>query len=283
MSPHAANSLVHDLVEMAKAMETLPQVQAELEAARHDLDVSKQAIERLELKLIDKAAEITNLHSKVNSAEAGRDEAERMFLETDDKLFAFRRLVSAFSTDAASLLRAQEPQPDPVPATPEITDTIETNPVLPAEEDTSTQGQSEADPTPAPASPITTGTEPVESASEVSVPSDPTPAMESSSGSGSSDSAQHEDTGPFGVSSIQSDAKKAPHSVDPTAPSPAGDTPSPASAPIDAVATVADAPEGMADKFDGPYTGRKWSEVSPRVYSYDVWVCGGGTSENFNL
>ena len=58
MSPHAANSLVHDLVQMAQAMEQLPQVQAQLDRTQGDLDHAYATIQRLELKLLDRATQI---------------------------------------------------------------------------------------------------------------------------------------------------------------------------------------------------------------------------------
>jgi hypothetical protein len=274
MSPHAANSLVHDLVEMAKAMETLPQVQAELENAKLVNSMNLDTIQRLEQRLIDKATEIDTLHTKIAAAEVARDTAETMFLETDDKLVAFRHLVSAFSTDAASLLRAQEPQPEPEPMPDPV-------PAV---------GQSASSPIPsamttdAPADTTIPTVSPMDQAastadSGVSVPSDPTPATESSSGSGSEGSTQHED---WARHNAELEEVRHIPMVDPTAPSPAGPTPSPASAPIDAAATVADAPASQDDN-PGPYFGRKWSEVTPRVYNYNDWVRGGGTIEDFSL
>ena len=150
MSPHAANSLVHDLVEMAKAMETLPQVRQELGDANIAIERLAKQVQSLELRLIDRANEIDSLNTQVRKAEAERDSAESMFLETDDKLLAFRRLVSAFSTDAATLLRAQEPEPQThINADPMVEQAIRMDIAhLEATSDpVSTSGQSEADPT----------------------------------------------------------------------------------------------------------------------------------------
>jgi hypothetical protein len=286
MSPNVGN-FVHDLVEMAKAMEMLPTVQAQLAAAEAKVNFQQETIQHLELRLVDRANDIDALHTKVANAEAGRDEAERMFLETDDKLIAFRRLVSAFSTDAASLLRAQEPQPEPTPI------------VLPAEQDTSPQGQSEAG-EPAVSSTIDQSTsapstaESVESVKatpieeprqvEVSVPTDPTVVVQpNDSGSNASLSgAPSTETASLPITTESSSIAEGQGVTNPTAPSADGDTPSLASAATDAADTVADAP-ASASETHGPYHGKKWSEVTPRVYNYAVWEAGGGSSENFNL
>ena len=147
MSPHAANSLVHDLVEMAKAMERLPELQAELNSANDQVEAYARQVQRLELTLIDRSNEIDNANAARRKAEAERDSAESMFLETDDKLLAFRRLVSAFSTDAATLLRAQEPavEPQVEQAIREDIVHLETT-----SDPAPTSGQSEAGPTPDP-------------------------------------------------------------------------------------------------------------------------------------
>lgn len=116
MSPHEraahVGNFVQDLVEMAKATEQLPQVQADLADAHITINNQLATIQRLELKLMERANEINGLHSKLTAAEVARDNAETMFLECDDKLSAFRRLVKGFATDVGDLVSAQEPTPE---------------------------------------------------------------------------------------------------------------------------------------------------------------------------
>ncbi len=112
MSPNVGN-FVQDLVHMAQATERLPVVEAELERAQTQIEEYAKQVQRLEMRLIDRSGEIDTLHNAVREAEQGRDAAETMFLECDDKLSAFRRLASSFGSDIASLLKAQEP-PAPV-------------------------------------------------------------------------------------------------------------------------------------------------------------------------
>lgn len=179
MSPNVGN-FVQDLVHMAQATERLPLVEAELERANTAVEAYATQVQRLEMKLIDRANEIDTLHAKVREAEQGRDAAETMFLECDDKLSAFRRLAQSFSSDLTSLVKAQEPVPpvaipveeplpgvsvDPLPTSPE-----QSNVSVSADDGTTTpQGQSEMDPTVAQASPITGPAESIVS-SEPSLP-----------------------------------------------------------------------------------------------------------------
>jgi len=125
MSPTVANSLVHDLVEMAKAMEMLPQVQAELADARKAMNEYLTTIQRLELKLLDRSNEITDLERRLQDAEVSRDDAELRFLEADDKL---SRVIGVVKGSIESL-GVVVPRP------------IALEPVRPAE--TEGQGQSE--------------------------------------------------------------------------------------------------------------------------------------------
>lgn len=116
MSPHAANSLVHDLVQMAQAMEQLPQVQLDLSNAHADIDRKADHIQRLELKLIDRANEIDNLNQRIRELEVAKDEAETMFLEAEDRTTRATDFVKNIFGSAGSLIQALEPpKPQPTP------------------------------------------------------------------------------------------------------------------------------------------------------------------------
>jgi len=144
MSPSVGN-FVHDLVEMAKAMETLPVVEAERNRLVQDNHSLADVVAAREATILRLKDEIEALQSKVREAEVSRDDAEMRFLEADDKLIHFRRLVNGFATDATTLMKAQEPEPVAVPE-PQVTE--------PVQEQVQAEGQSEASPTP-----NTTGTE----------------------------------------------------------------------------------------------------------------------------
>ncbi len=257
MSPHAANSLVHDLVEMAKAMETLPLVQAQLAEAEAKNNFQLETIQRLELKLIDRTAEIDVANAATRKAEAERDSAESMFLETDDKLLAFRRLVSAFSTDAASLLRAQEPEPttQPPQAGPSIDDGGPYNSPMVEQAIREDIVHLEATSDPIPTSGQSEVGEPVTSTEAIPV---------------------SVDTVSSSLEPVHSDLVQ-PTEPNPTVGSPVGPTASLASAAPAPAASVADAPEddvGYHNEPDADMAHSHWEDWAGRMsrrYGADSW------------
>jgi len=108
-------NFVNDLVMMAKAYEELPKVQEALEIERKMSDERLGRIQALELKLLDRAAELDAAHAATRKAEVERDHAETMFLETDSKLDAIKSFLSGQIGAASALFAAMEPpQPEPV-------------------------------------------------------------------------------------------------------------------------------------------------------------------------
>jgi hypothetical protein len=110
------------LVEMARAMEELPRIREELRAARYDLSEARAHIQRLELRAIDRKAEIDELSAKVRQVEAERDDAELRFLSHDDALQAVRRALGTVIAEAQDTLQVLEPSKSSVPE-PVITGT----------------------------------------------------------------------------------------------------------------------------------------------------------------
>ena len=186
-------NFVSELVLMAKAMEELPIVQQELHDVKASYSDALDRIQRLELRLIDASNEIASAHEASRKMEVERDHAERMFLETDDRLNAFRRLLAGFQSEAGALVAAAEPEAKPEPEDDFGAKLSEPMPEVkfddggPYNEPLTAPitGESAADPTPAQAGPIGTGTESVQSSSdtapEVALQPDPTLATESSS------------------------------------------------------------------------------------------------------
>lgn len=126
MSPHAINSLVSDLVAMAQATERLPIAEQELSEARQEITAKYDTIQRLELKLIDRAAEIDTLHRSIRELEVAKDAAETMFLEADDRTSRALDFVKATFGTAGALIQALEPQrPEPVTERPFVTPSAE--------------------------------------------------------------------------------------------------------------------------------------------------------------
>lgn len=116
MSPNVGN-FVHDLVEMAKAMELLPQVQLDLQNANVEADRLRSAVMERENRIVDLNAEIEALHAEVRDAEGRADKAETMFLEADDRTIAALSFIKAQFGAAGALIQALEP-PKPVVVEP---------------------------------------------------------------------------------------------------------------------------------------------------------------------
>lgn len=141
MSPNVGN-FVHDLVEMAKAMETLPQVQAELDRAIGQIEEYAKQVQRLEMIAIERKAEIDNLHSRIRSLEVERDDASFRVLEAEDKahnVLAMAKAARVSLDQITGLLDPPKPEPEPVqPPVSEVVQSIEPQ----------SQGQGEGNPLP---------------------------------------------------------------------------------------------------------------------------------------
>lgn len=119
MSP-VMDNFVHSLVEMAKAMEELPQVQAELERTKQTTEQQGHMIASREESILRLKADIETLQAKVRDAEASRDDAELRFLDLDEKAGKVLRTLGTFQSEAQSLAELLSPKPEPVPEpTPE--------------------------------------------------------------------------------------------------------------------------------------------------------------------
>jgi hypothetical protein len=137
MSPNVS-SFVGDLVEMAKAFEELPQVQEELSKVNTMNASQAEAIQRLEMRIMELKAESEAKSSTIHSLEVARDDAELRFLEADEKAHKARYLLDGVldtlkgaqtdvirSADMIDPPKAEEPKPEsqqqPVEAKPEPT------------------------------------------------------------------------------------------------------------------------------------------------------------------
>lgn len=173
MSPHAVSNFVGDLIEMAKAFEDLPKVQAELGEIKADNDKLHQTVMEREQAIQDYKATIDDLQRKVRDLEVARDDAELRFLEADDKLHGVAKAfqVALEAMDGADKVIEQAttkpeltPEPkqdervaDPTPAQAEATigstnsseaiGSTEPSWASPHSHDAPPAGQSEADPT----------------------------------------------------------------------------------------------------------------------------------------
>jgi hypothetical protein len=99
---------------MAKSHEELPQVRMELLEANTKIIELQNNVQRLELRLIDCANEMSGLNSTIRSLEVARDDAELRFLEAEDRTEKALAFVRTTFGNAGALIQALEP-PKPMP------------------------------------------------------------------------------------------------------------------------------------------------------------------------
>lgn len=273
------DNFVGSLVEMAKAYERMPSVEAELRDAQATIDKAQATIQRLELKLIERSNEIDSLHSRIRELEVSRDEAQFQALEADDRTQRALDFIKATFGNAGALIQALEPPapPQPQPTTPDVP--VQAMPEAPSSkfsDEMKAQAQEHTIPADgglaAPdvgesaSHPTATGQVPTtdtahnpsaETAIAASTPS-PAPEVAASPGEPTTGSADGAATGP----------------------TPAG-TPDNASADPSPDAPTVDS----SAKPVGPYAGKTWSQVrSEQGYApvhREEWLKGGGTLDNW--
>lgn len=266
MSPNVGN-FVSDLVEMAKATEQLPLVQAQLDRANTMIEEQAKAIQSRELHIIELKAMIDELSTKLRAMEVSRDDAEYRFLEADEKL---GKIAQSFQGALAALdgtgKLIQKETAKPEPEAPNV-DTIHSEQaqsgslILDGQEQSQSGGsigETTAAPSPAHASDGTVSPEPYQAppvswagpASSEEVP--PSPFASSSSGGQS----------PTAGEDAKTDASS------------------------QTTAITSKQSEQSSPSTDKPYAGRKWSETYTstglRVWSRDEWFAGGGSEEGYN-
>lgn len=118
MSPHVGN-FVQDLVEMAKATERLPGLEAELAKAHDDIESYAKSLQAREIAILEYKAEIERLQDQVRNAEVSRDDAELRFLSLEETSHMVRRVLndiaSSAQNQAQQITAAIEPEPKPQP------------------------------------------------------------------------------------------------------------------------------------------------------------------------
>lgn len=114
MSPNVGN-FVHELVEMAKATETLPQVQAELSAAKTNNENLISHIESIRADLEQSRNYVASLEQKVRSLEVERDDASFRVMEAEDRehnVLAMAKAARVSLDQMTGLLDPPKPEPE---------------------------------------------------------------------------------------------------------------------------------------------------------------------------
>lgn len=116
MSPNVGN-FVHDLVEMAKAMETLPQVEAERDRLNRDYNSALVTVADRETTILRLKTEIEAHLATIRKLEVDRDHAELMFLELDERTHkVLANVKNAMDQLDQTVSQLDPPKPQPAPA-----------------------------------------------------------------------------------------------------------------------------------------------------------------------
>lgn len=265
MSPHAANSLIGDLVEMAKAAESMPILQSQLKACEEKIAEMGAHIQRLELRAHDYKAEIEGLHSQIRTLEVSRDDAELRFLEADDRTEKALAFVRSVFGNAGQLLQALEPPKAEEPKEVEVTSSAPSSAyasdgaVSPGEQGPLAQPE---------AASIGSQGSPQESGERAADPTANSPFGNESQIVASQDAETKEDAAPRTIAEGQSE-------VPPTA----------QASPEPVNSTSAMSQDGAEqDKRPDPakpYVGKKYHD-HPYYVSLSGWLAGGGTEESYH-
>lgn len=113
MSPHVGN-FVQDLVEMAKAVERVPELEAELARTQGQRDIALDHNQALESNIIGYKSQIETLNERVRSLEVERDDASFRVLEAEDTANAVLVKARAMQTALEGMIeKLDPPKPEP--------------------------------------------------------------------------------------------------------------------------------------------------------------------------
>ena len=253
------------LVEMAKAMERVPELEASLQIA--DDTIHNIQLQRIDLEVSLEASRryAASLEQRCHDLEVSRDAAELRFLEADDVILTIKRAMRHVVDEVDGALKAVEPLPEPTP----VAEPVSADDLLKSGEAhlVMHEGSVQSDPT-APSEPMNPNTvssaivETVEYAVQEPQGYNPSPFP---------------DTTPSTVQSADEGMGKseAPFANTSTPPNPAHPSP----------VTTSDVGSSQTEAADakpiGPYVGRNYMSV-PGFISRQDWLAGGGTNEGYD-
>ena len=119
----SVGNFVHDLVEMAKSHERLPELERENAELREACDRHGQTISDRELAIHRYKEDIETLHSRIRDLEVSRDDAELRFLEVEERAITVTnrlRDMQVILGHAVDTIDPPKPQPVEVNV-PELT------------------------------------------------------------------------------------------------------------------------------------------------------------------
>lgn len=250
MTGNQINSFVGNLVEMAKAYEELPGVQAELSAAHGTLEVQSNTISRLEQRIMELKGEVEAAHANTHRVEAERDEAIGSFLAADNRAMRALDFIKAGFGSAGAFVQSLEP-PKPEPKADEVKPVEPMPPEMAKIGENTYFGAAEAEP--APVHPFVV---------------DPL-----------AESPLH--PAPQGERALEEPASSG-HALTPTDGwAPSADNTASSEASASGLHPTPNEPPAAPDASHGPYHGRKYVQV-PGFISRQDWVNGGGTEADYD-
>lgn len=246
MTSEHVSSFVTDLVEMAKAMERVPQLESQRDALTETINGLELRNSDLEVSLEASRRYAAGLEQKVHDLEVANTAIELRFLECDDAKGTLVRFLEGLIGDTKGVLAAVAP----VPST--VNERIGEAVAIALDHGAGhvEVGESAADPT----SSATTHTH----------------------------TTMAESVEPQNVSNAESAVSGEGVSV-PSYPTLAStktaETPSP-TVSVNETVIASDTASGAHDAPSRPYTGKRYVEV-PEIVSLPNWLAGGGTEEDF--
>jgi len=114
MTHDTVTNFAASLVEMAKAHERVPELERECAGLKAQHIDDGERIARLEMKLMDRAEELSTLTAKLRSVEAERDEVGFRHLESEDKISALMASLRTVFSSVGETLKAAQPEAEPV-------------------------------------------------------------------------------------------------------------------------------------------------------------------------
>lgn len=281
MSPNVGN-FVHDLVEMAKAMEELPQVQAKLAHAETMMSNQAVVIMAREESILKLKAEIEALNAKVHSAEVARDDAELRFLEADDRATHATLALRGVQTALGSAIAVIDP-PKPEPEVAKVAPMVFTEG---ADGSTASSSATATDWTAPPPSPVTLSGDPANVDSWASKPvSEVVSQVEEVASDPVYPAPQGQSESPLTGTHVQTQDSSASVSEDIVATGQGqSETLPTARSPIDessALSESADKQDGASSQSPKPYVGKLYHDHDKWVSRRD-WIEGGGTDDSYD-
>src|SRR5207237_8048137 len=115
MTGHQVTSFVSDLMEMAKAVELVPQLQQEVDDHHATTGSLKAIIDNLQADLEQSRQYAASQELRAHTAEVSRDDAEYRFLEAQDRTDRALAFVRSVFGNAGQVIQSLEPAPAPEP------------------------------------------------------------------------------------------------------------------------------------------------------------------------